>query len=168
MNSRKSATSVGTTISRLLKSNSFLKSPPPAFYPLLANPTSNSLIKFLPKRPESDLPRSTIKSTQLQQIKLKLNNGKPLTKEEEEILSNANSIRSTRRKPPRPNIKNVRPLPIVFPEDRIREQFFRDHPFEAYRPIVLAENETLGAPPQPNGKAWTQLRQRARIPTAEE
>ncbi|KAI8372207.1 mitochondrial ribosomal protein S25 [Blakeslea trispora] len=34
-----------------------------------------------------------------------------------------------------------RPRAIVYPEDRLRKQFYRDHPFELSRPKVLVENE---------------------------
>lgn len=34
-----------------------------------------------------------------------------------------------------------RPRAIVYPEDRLRRQFFKDHPFELARPKVLVEND---------------------------
>ncbi|KAI8047290.1 mitochondrial ribosomal protein S25 [Gilbertella persicaria] len=34
-----------------------------------------------------------------------------------------------------------RPRAIVYPEDRLRRVFYRDHPFELSRPKVLVENE---------------------------
>ncbi|KAI8368567.1 mitochondrial ribosomal protein S25 [Choanephora cucurbitarum] len=34
-----------------------------------------------------------------------------------------------------------RPRAIVYPEDRLRKQFYRDHPYELSRPKVLVENE---------------------------
>ncbi|RCH84767.1 mitochondrial ribosomal small subunit component [Rhizopus azygosporus] len=34
-----------------------------------------------------------------------------------------------------------RPRAIVYPEDRLRKQFYKDHPFELARPKVLVENE---------------------------
>ncbi|KNE56586.1 hypothetical protein AMAG_17937 [Allomyces macrogynus ATCC 38327] len=35
--------------------------------------------------------------------------------------------------------KRLRPQPIVYPEDRLRERFYRDHPFELVRPKTLVE-----------------------------
>lgn len=34
-----------------------------------------------------------------------------------------------------------RPRAIVYPEDKLRRQFFKDHPFELARPKVLVEND---------------------------
>ncbi|ORZ20455.1 mitochondrial ribosomal protein S25 [Absidia repens] len=34
-----------------------------------------------------------------------------------------------------------RPRAIVYPEDRLRRQFYKDHPFELSRPKVLVEND---------------------------
>ena len=34
-----------------------------------------------------------------------------------------------------------RPRAIVYPEDRLRRQFFKDHPFELAKPKVLVEND---------------------------
>lgn len=34
-----------------------------------------------------------------------------------------------------------RPRAIVYPEDKLRRQFFKDHPFELSRPKVLVEND---------------------------
>ncbi|SCV67964.1 BQ2448_85 [Microbotryum intermedium] len=154
MNSRKAARTIPSTISRLLKSQAFLKSPPAAFEALLSHPPPPSLVRTLPSRPIDDLPR--------------LHRGRP---------SNASSTKGdahgvepqeahTNRTPPRrPNTKHAKPLPIVFPEDRIRRQFFLDHPFEAYRPKDLNELETVqNAAHGPQGKAWTELRQRSIVP----
>ncbi|CAG8461883.1 11607_t:CDS:2 [Ambispora leptoticha] len=37
--------------------------------------------------------------------------------------------------------KSARPQPIVYPEDALRRQFYRDHPYELLRPRVLMEKE---------------------------
>ena len=169
MNSRKAARSVPATVSRLLKSNAFLKKPPPAFYPTLSYPPPPSLVRSLPSRSPDDLPRTAGLSA-YQAAKRRLDAGERLTKVEERTLAVPQpELRVTRRKPPRAaNSRNNRPLPIVFPEDEVRKAFFRDHPFEAYRPVYLAEGESVAEELQPNGKAWTALVQRSRIPTAEE
>ena len=62
----------------------------------------------------------------------------------------------------------IRPLPIVYLEDKVRRQFFRDHPFEMYRPVALAEEGKVEDEHPINGIEWTRLRQRGRNPTPEE
>jgi small subunit ribosomal protein S23 len=55
-----------------------------------------------------------------------------------------------------------RPLPVCYVEDDVRRQFFRDHPFEAYRARSLVEDEH-----PVRGKEWTRLRQRGWTPDPE-
>ncbi|KAG9294212.1 hypothetical protein G9A89_021571 [Geosiphon pyriformis] len=43
------------------------------------------------------------------------------------------------------------PQPIVYPEDRLRRRFYRDHPYELLRPRILMEKEI------PADKVWTSL-----------
>lgn len=169
MNSRKAARSVPATVSRLLKSNAFLKKPPPAFYPTLSYPPPPSLVRSLPSRSAEDLPRTATPALSAYQLaKRRLDAGQRLTGDEQAVLA-APAPAVTRRRPPRAaNSRNNRPLPIVFPEDEVRKAFFRDHPFEAYRPVFLAEGESVAEEPQPNGKAWTSLAQRSKYPSAEE
>jgi small subunit ribosomal protein S23 len=59
-------------------------------------------------------------------------------------------------------------LPIYYVEDDIRRQFFRDHPFEAFRPRTLAEEGRIRDGHSITGAEWTRLRQRGRNPTSEE
>ena len=70
----------------------------------------------------------------------------------------------------RTNLKRIRnkPLPIQYLEDDLRRQFFRDHPFEAFRPRTLVEGMGVEPPHSISGEAWTRLRQRGRNPTPEE
>jgi small subunit ribosomal protein S23 len=67
---------------------------------------------------------------------------------------------------PRPH--DPRSLPIYYVEDDIRRQFFRDHPFEAFRPTTLVEGGGIEAPHPIEGAAWTRLRQRGRNPSPDE
>ncbi|KAI5477063.1 mitochondrial ribosomal protein subunit Rsm25 [Pseudohyphozyma bogoriensis] len=162
MNSRKAARSVPDTISRLLKSGSFIKSPPPAFYPILSTPPPSSLVRSLAPRPTSDLPASYLaEKTPYSIAKAALDAGEVLTAEQKMHLDNP-------VKYSRPTKSSKMPLPIVFKEDEIREQFFRDHPFEAYRPIHLAEGEQVVEDKGPTGEEWTELVQRSKVPTAED
>ena len=48
--------------------------------------------------------------------------------------SRLNSLKKQRSQMP-----NLRPQPIVYEADRIRRQFFRDHPWESKRPTTLVE-----------------------------
>lgn len=74
-------------------------------------------------------------------------------------------LESARRstKTPSPRIR-----PIEYTEDRIRRQFFRDHPFEALRPRSLVEQGTIREEHPIQGKEWTKLSQHGRTPTPEE
>ncbi|KAJ8488319.1 hypothetical protein ONZ45_g1399 [Pleurotus djamor] len=63
---------------------------------------------------------------------------------------------------------NPKPLPIYYLEDDIRRQFYRDHPFEAFRPKSLVESGTVKPPHPLKGKEWTRLRQRGRNPSPED
>ncbi|KAJ3574028.1 hypothetical protein NP233_g2050 [Leucocoprinus birnbaumii] len=62
----------------------------------------------------------------------------------------------------------LRPLPVHYIEDDIRRQFFRDHPFEAFRPRTLVEGAEIEPEHATTGQAWTRLRQRGRNPTPED
>ena len=61
-----------------------------------------------------------------------------------------------------------KPLEIAYLEDELRKQFFRDHPFEAFRPTSLVEGREIEDEHPVRGKAWTRLRQRTRNPKSEE
>ena len=63
---------------------------------------------------------------------------------------------------------SVRPLPIYYIEDDIRRQFFKDHPFETFRPTTLVESDRIEARHSVNGAEWKRLRQRGRNPSPEE
>lgn len=60
------------------------------------------------------------------------------------------------------------PLPVHYLEDDVRRQFFKDHPFEAFRPVSLVEGGGVADEHPIIGKEWTRLRQRGRNPSAEE
>ncbi|KXN86773.1 37S ribosomal protein S25, mitochondrial [Leucoagaricus sp. SymC.cos] len=62
----------------------------------------------------------------------------------------------------------LRPLPVQYIEDDVRRQFFRDHPFEAFRPRTLVEGAGIESQHPINGETWTRLRQRGRNPTPED
>ncbi|TFK36898.1 mitochondrial ribosomal protein S25-domain-containing protein [Crucibulum laeve] len=62
---------------------------------------------------------------------------------------------------------STRPLPIYYLEDDIRRQFFRDHPFEAFRPTTLVEGAAIEDPHLLTGPEWTRLSQRGKNPSSE-
>jgi small subunit ribosomal protein S23 len=61
-----------------------------------------------------------------------------------------------------------RQLPISYVEDEIRRQFFRDHPFESFRPRIITEAGTIEEEHPVRGLQWTRLLQRSRNPSSEE
>ncbi|KIJ21937.1 hypothetical protein PAXINDRAFT_64468 [Paxillus involutus ATCC 200175] len=60
------------------------------------------------------------------------------------------------------------PLTISYLEDEVRRQFFRDHPFEAFRPVSIVEGGLVEEEHPAHGKGWTRLSQRGKNPTAED
>jgi small subunit ribosomal protein S23 len=60
------------------------------------------------------------------------------------------------------------PLPIVYLEDSVRRQFFRDHPFEAFRPLSIVEGREVEDEHPVRGEEWTRLAQRGLNPSPEE
>lgn len=62
----------------------------------------------------------------------------------------------------------MQPLTITYLEDRLRLQFFRDHPFEAFRPVSIVEGQVIEPEHPVRETDWTRLSQRTRNPTAEE
>ncbi|KAI0639649.1 mitochondrial ribosomal protein S25-domain-containing protein [Trametes polyzona] len=62
----------------------------------------------------------------------------------------------------------IRPLPVEYLEDQVRKQFFRDHPFEAFREKTLVEGAGVESEHPVRGKQWTRLKQRGRNPSAED
>ncbi|KII94180.1 hypothetical protein PLICRDRAFT_88440 [Plicaturopsis crispa FD-325 SS-3] len=65
-------------------------------------------------------------------------------------------------------LREPRPLPVAYVEDDLRRQFFRDHPFETFRPAVLVEGATVEDEHPIRGPKWLRLRQRGRNPKPED
>jgi small subunit ribosomal protein S23 len=63
--------------------------------------------------------------------------------------------------------RSPNPLPIYYIEDDVRRQFFRDHPFEAYRARSLVEGAELEGGNAVRDKEWIRLRQRGSTPCTE-
>ena len=68
----------------------------------------------------------------------------------------------------KPVAHSDRPVAIYYLEDDIRRQFFKDHPFETFRPTTLVETARIEDPHPIRGEKWTRLGQRGRNPLPEE
>lgn len=51
--------------------------------------------------------------------------------------------------------KMFQPLPIVYPEDKLRSEFFGDHPWELARPRLVVEDSGNDA----KGRDWSKIKQ---------
>ncbi|GAW04384.1 mitochondrial ribosomal protein S25-domain-containing protein [Lentinula edodes] len=72
------------------------------------------------------------------------------------------------RSKPKAKPYGPKPFPVYYLEDDIRRQFFRDHPFEVFRPVTLAEGQGIEADHPVTGTEWTRLRQRGRNPSPDD
>lgn len=54
--------------------------------------------------------------------------------------------------------KLFKPLPIVYPEDRLRSEFFGDHPWELARPRLVVEDSGNDA----KGYDWSRIKQKGK------
>lgn len=140
LNARRIASQVHEATSRLLQSGS-LREPPAWYSAVVAYPPLPLPPRAPPPRPDYDLPKGKHASHQ-----------------------HVHHTPQKHSRTPRPKVDA-----IEYPEDRIRRQFFMDHPFEAYRPRSLIENAAgVEADEGVTGQQWTRLRQRGRNPSPEE
>lgn len=121
---------VTQTVSRLLEGG-YVKKPPAWYEPTLRHPPALVPPRQSRERPDSDLPRA-------------------LQREARESLTHRERPHMNSRKKLRSQMPPLRPQPIVYDADRIRRQFFRDHPWEAKRATTLVEMDyELEANPEP-------------------
>lgn len=80
-----------------------------------------------------------------------------------DLPQNVSSTSARGKKPAKAQAK-----PVVFLEDDVRRQFFRDHPYEAFRERSLVEKNAVEGDYKISGPSWTRLSQRTRNPAAEE
>ncbi|KAF1806578.1 mitochondrial ribosomal protein S25 [Mucor lusitanicus] len=111
-------TGLAKHVSNMLKGN-LMKKPPVWLSVVQAIPPGPSVIRS--QNPEANLSGQT----ELEQSLLSKPQQKHRLRHSEKHL---------RTPPPRPRA-------IVYPEDKLRRQFFKDHPFELSRPKVLVEND---------------------------
>ena len=127
---------VTQTVSRLLEGG-YIKTPPAWYQTTLRHPPALVPPRQTRERPDSDLPRS-------------------LQSETRHDLASRERPRMNSRKKLRSQLPPLRPQPIVYDSDRIRRQFFRDHPWEAKRVATLVEMdyelETNQEPQIPQGE----------------
>jgi len=57
---------------------------------------------------------------------------------------------------------------VVYAVDGIRRQFYRDFPFEGFRPATLIEGREIEVESEVDGVEWSRLEQRGAYPTVEE
>ncbi|WFD02504.1 mitochondrial ribosomal small subunit component [Malassezia obtusa] len=121
---------VTQTVSRLLEGG-YMKNPPAWYEPTLRHPPALVPPRQSRERPDSDLPRS-------------------LQSEARHAMLHQDRPHMNSRKKLRSQLPPLRPQPIVYDADRIRRQFFRDHPWEAKRVSTLVEMDyVLEANPEP-------------------
>lgn len=139
---RKIPTQVPAAVSRLLQSTA-LPTPPVWLSPVLSHPPPIVPARQTPLRSPlaNDLPPSLTRQKELR----------------------TKSHKMSHLKEPKP-----RPKEIVYEEDRIRRQFFKDFPFEALRPVSLVEGIHVGEESRVSGAKWTSLDQKGAYPTVEE
>jgi small subunit ribosomal protein S23 len=91
-----------------------------------------------------------------------------LKQDQDQALSSAPPPTATAKTTTKKRSTGLRPLPVTYTEDNIRRQFFRDHPFEAFRARSLTEVGTIENEHPIRGLNWTRLNQRGRNPSPEE
>ncbi|WFD18405.1 mitochondrial ribosomal small subunit component [Malassezia caprae] len=136
---------VTQTVSRLLQGG-YMKAPPAWYEATLRHPPLVPPPHHTRQRPDEDLPRSQQSSAMRQ------------PHERAAAIGGRSKLNS--RKKIRSQMPPLRPQPIVYEADRIRRQFFRDHPWETARPQTLAEMDyTLdhGDEPEIPAGTWPEL-----------
>lgn len=150
---RRHAAHIPFALSRKLE-RGFIKKPPPAYAVIINHPPGPSLVRQPVNRAEEDLP-----------LRLRPSN-----------LDDKSVRRALADRKPRP-------MPIEYPAlDALRRAFYRDHPFEAYRPMSLMEGGSAGGNERirevdkdecwiggnVGERRWTLLHQKTKRPSADE
>lgn len=118
---RRIATQVSQLISRQLRGG-LLKSSPVAFQTLVNHPPTPLPSRAPVQRSAFDMPSSQGLSWNF----------------EDELDGNSKKFRKEKRKGPK-----LGPQPIVYLEDRVRERFYNDHPWETLNPKMLVEGQNI-------------------------
>ena len=67
-------------------------------------------------------------------------------------------LQAPRQKRSKKASKLFKPLPIVYPEDKLRSEFFGDHPWELARPRLVVEDSGNDA----KGYDWSKIQQKGK------
>lgn len=129
---RKIPTQVDQSLSRALKGG-YLKYAPVSYPTLLAYPPNPLPARAPFQNVPGDIPSSTSKTSL------------------DDITENVRRNRFNSAKKARSQMPKLFPQPIVYLADRIRERFYQDHPWEAFRPRTLVEGATLQELQHPKG-----------------
>ena len=140
---RRIASQVHKQASRLTRAG-FIKTPPVWYEAVLEHPP----LPLPPREPPSRTSYDTSSSSSSR------------TSNQKAFAPTATATKKTQQ--------GSRPLSITYVEDDIRRQFFRDHPFEAFRPRTLTEAGAVEHEHPISGLKWTRLNQRGRNPSPEE
>ncbi|WWC88589.1 uncharacterized protein L201_003501 [Kwoniella dendrophila CBS 6074] len=153
---RRIASQVPQAVSRLLQGN-VISQPPTWYIPVLSNPPP-----VLPARRQTSQRKRPTQPQYQQNISQKEEEFNDLSY----IPSGELEKRDRLRKYKERKQKSER---IVYLEDKIRRQFFKDFPFEALRPISLVEtSQEIDQTPKIDGNEWLKLDQRGLYPTVED
>lgn len=144
---RRIASQVHKQASRLTRAG-LLKTPPIWYEAVLEHPP-------LPLPPREQLSRTSYDSSSI-------------TQNQDQAPSSAPPPTPTPTAARKKKSTGLRPLPVTYTEDEIRRQFFRDHPFEAFRARSLTETGVIENEHPIRGLTWTRLNQRGRNPSPEE
>ncbi|KAN0060635.1 mitochondrial ribosomal small subunit component [Thecaphora frezii] len=148
---RRLPTQVPQTVSRLLDAG-FLKKPPVWFEAVNNHPPAPTPPRYPIARPDEDLPVS-LRSTRQpaapsaassSSVRTAVVDASPAKHHHRDINNSKKKVRALGPK--------LAPKPILYDEDKLRQQFFRDHPWEAYRPKTLVEmSDKIGSEPRFSG-----------------
>ncbi|GAA94338.1 uncharacterized protein L969DRAFT_96523 [Mixia osmundae IAM 14324] len=167
---RRLATLVPQTASQLSRAGLI---PRPAWLtPVTQHPPAPSLVKEPVLRSNDDLPLSLQRAYAGVQRKgaLMAQSTSAGADRPARQLDGMNQRRRARRSELR--MPKIRPMPIAYPiQDKIRSQFYIDHPFESWRAQSFVESEVVNEEDEAwtqKGLAWSKLAQKTRNPRAED
>lgn len=159
---RRIPSQVPQTVSRLLEAG-FLKQPPAWFEAVTNHPPVAVPARHPVKRPDEDLPPRLRSSAQTGLAKVGSSSKAASNSKQAFGRDTTNSKKKSRTLTPK-----LTPKAIVYDEDKIRQQFFRDHPWEAYRPKTLVEmSDEVGSETRVHGDP-KRLRSYGRNPSVED
>ncbi|KAL9939148.1 hypothetical protein V8E36_001961 [Tilletia maclaganii] len=148
--SRKIAGQVSTNVSRLLQGG-FLKEEPVWYQSVITHPPAPPLPRSPIPRPANDLPPSlAARKQQTLRRLLGVNAAADGSAVPSSTSTSSGAKAAAAPHHPRMSAKRLRsltpalhPQPIFYLQDRVRRQFYRDHPWEAYRPRMLVEMDKV-------------------------